>query len=267
MPKRLGIVNYSNVAPLHYKLTFWEDCELIQGVPTELNKLLLAGKIDLTLISSIEFLRHRHILKALPDFGISTLGEVYSVMLFHWQPWEGLGKKHIAVSTDSATSVELLKILLADINLQASFVPMNPNLDNMLSNCDAALLIGDIALIEAVKQRKIKGQRPFITDLGKKWFDTTKLPFTFAVWAAHKNNPPLESLVANLRAARARGLENLREISKIEAQRLQLPPTVVESYLSNFRYNFEKLDHDGLIAFAEKSIADFKAVTLQFWDI
>src|SRR5690606_33350323 len=121
--ERLGIVAYTNVAPLHWRLRPWSTdsgaVEFVRGVPTELNAALLAGDIDLTLISSIEFVRHRHELRALPDFSISTLGPVYSVMLFHWRPWTELRGGRIAVTTDSATSVALLGVLLERDGLEA----------------------------------------------------------------------------------------------------------------------------------------------------
>ena len=180
--ERLGIVSYTNVAPLHWGLTPWTGASFIRGVPTELNRKLLDGSIDLTLVSSIEFLRHRDVLRALPDFSIATLGPVYSVMLFHWEPWTELSGKKIALTTDSATSVELLKVLLREGGIDADFVPLAPDLDTMLGSCDAALLIGDAALREGVAQREINGKKPFMTDLGSAWFEHTKLPFTFAVW-------------------------------------------------------------------------------------
>ena len=111
--ERLGIVSYTNVAPLHWGLEPWRGAEFVRGVPTELNRMLLAGEIDLTLISSYEFLRHRDELRALPDFSISTLGPVYSVMLFHWEPWEDLSGKRIALTNrlrdERATSRGALK--------------------------------------------------------------------------------------------------------------------------------------------------------------
>ncbi len=267
MLERLGLVQYANVAPLHFGLTPWAGCEFVYGVPTKLNSLLLAGEVKLALISSIEFLQHRHKLKALPDFSISTLGPVYSVMLFHLHPWENLNGKHIALSSHSATSVQLLKLLLADEKLDTEFVFMEPNLDAMLSECDGALLIGDRALVEAIKKRSIKGQQTFITDLGAKWYQATKLPFTFAVWASHKDDPPSEMLVTQLRKARERGLGQLAEVSRFEAERLKIPLEKVQRYLSNFRYYLELPDRDGLIAFAERSFTNFKPKELSFWEI
>ena len=263
--ERLGIVSYTNVAPLHYGLEPWAGASFVRGVPTELNRRLLDGDIDLTLVSSVEFLRHRDVLRALPDFSIATLGPVYSVMLFHRLPWDELSGKRIALTTDSATSVELLKLSLREAGLEAEFVPMAPDLDAMLTTCDAALLIGDVALREAVARREVNGTKPFITDLGRAWYDLTKLPFTFAVWASRRDRPPSELLVAKLRAAREQGLGNLAAVSRPEAEKLGVSESVVQRYLGNFRYYLEPPDRDGLTAFAERSVPGFQANELSFW--
>ena len=265
--ERLGIVSYTNVAPLHWGLTPWPGASFVRGVPTELNGQLLNGEIDLTLVSSIEFLRHRDRLRALPDFSIATLGPVYSVMLFHWEPWEKLTDKKIALTTDSATSVQLLKVLLSGTDIDAEFVPMAPDLDTMLGSCDAALLIGDVALQEAVAKRAVNGRKPRVTDLGRAWYDLTKLPFTFAVWASRQDRPPSELLVAKLRAAREHGLGELAAVSRPEAVKLGVSESAVQRYLGNFRYYLEPPDRDGLLAFAERSIPDFKADELSFWNL
>lgn len=264
---RLGIVDYTNVAPLHWGLEPWPGAEFVRGVPTELNRKLLDGEIDLTLVSSIEFLRRRKELRALPDFSISTLGPVYSVVLFHWRPWGELDGKRIAVTTDSATSVELLKVLLTEAGLESQLIPTTPNLDAMLERHDAALLIGDKALSEAVAARQVRGKRPYMTDLGEAWYGLTRLPFTFAVWASPRGRPPSALLVAKLRAAREHGLGHLAEVAAAEAQTLRLSPATIQRYLSNFRYYFEPPDRDGLIAFAEKSLPEFKLGELEFWDL
>lgn len=263
--ERLGIVSYTNVAPLHWGLELWPGASFVRGVPTELNRQLLDGSIDLTLVSSVEFLRHRDVLRALPDFSIATLGPVYSVMLFHRVPWDELSGKRIALTTDSATSVELLKVSLREAGIEAEFVPMAPDLDAMLTTCDAGLLIGDVALREAVAKREVNGAKPFITDLGRAWYDLTRLPFTFAVWASRKDQPPSELLVAKLRAAREQGLGNLAAVSRPEADKLGVSESVVQRYLGNFRYYLEPPDRDGLLAFAERSVPGFRADELSFW--
>ena len=188
-------------------------------------------------------------------------------MLFHWEPWESLAGKKIALTTDSATSVQLLKVLLRETGVDAELVPMQPDLDTMLTTCDAALLIGDVALYEAVAKRAVNGKRPLITDLGEAWYDLTKLPFTFAVWASRQDRPPSELLVAKLRAAREHGLGELAAVSKSEAVKLGVSESVVQRYLGNFRYYLEPPDRDGLLAFADKSIPGFQADELSFWNL
>ena len=277
--ERLGIVDYTNVAPLHWGLGDREGIGRGQeeegdgpritfhrGVPTDLNARLRLGEIDLTLISSIEFLRHRATLCALPDFSIATLGPVYSVMLFHRRSWRDLQGARIAVSTDSATSVELLRVLLDEDGITADLVPMAPDLDAMLATCDAGLLIGDAALEEGVRARDVHGSVPLRTDLGEAWYARTRLPFTFAVWASLRERPPSQRLVATLRAARERGLGRLAEVAAAEAAKRGLSPAVVQRYLSNFRYYLEPPDRDGLLAFGRRALPDFDG-DLAFWRI
>lgn len=268
--ERLGIVAYTNVAPLHWGLEPWNEdghrAEFVRGVPSALNQALLDGDIDLTLISSVEFLRHRDRLRALPDFSIATLGPVRSVMLFHRRPWPDLSGARLAVTTDSATSVELLRFLLARDGIDAELVPATPDLDAMLSGHDGALLIGDGALFEGVARRKIEGSVPYVTDLGEAWYDRTRLPFTFAVWASRHDRPPSERMVAKLRAARQAGLGHFAAVATDAAQRVGVTPEVMLRYLANFRYHLTPPDRDGLMAFGQAVVPGFDPDEVRFWD-
>lgn len=266
--ERLGIVSYSNVAPLHWQLEPWQGCQFVRGVPSELNAMLLAGDIDLTLISSVEFLRHRDKLKALPDFSISNLGAVQSVLLFHWQPWQELQHARIALTNHSATSITLLQFLLAEEGFNPSYSTVVPNLTSMLEHYDAALLIGDAALSALYKPPMLAGKRPFITDLGVKWYEKTTLPFTFAVWATRDDAPPSTQMVQKLREARVRGVGNLQAIAQQEAPKLAVSADFLQRYLHNFRYYLEQPDRDGLVLFASRILEteDFDASSLRFWD-
>ncbi len=268
--ERLGIVAYTNVAPLHWRLEPWDEdghrAEFVRGVPSDLNRALLAGEIDLTLISSVEFLRHRDRLRALPDFSIATLGPVLSVMLFHRRPWRDLHGRRIAVTTDSATSVELLRTLLRRDGIEAELAPMAPDLDAMLAACDAALLIGDAALSEGVARREVGGEVPSVTDLGEAWYDRTRLPFTFAVWASRDDRPPSERMVAKLRAARQAGLGHLAAVADEAARTVGVSPEVMLRYLANFRYHLGPPDRDGLATFGRWAVPGFLEDELRYWE-
>ena len=265
--ERLGIVGYTNVAPLHWGLEPWPGARFYRGVPTDLNARLLAGDLDLTLISSVEFVRHRERLVALPDFSIATLGPVHSVTLFHHGPWDELAGARIAVSTESATSVALLEVLLRADGIAAQLVPAASDLAAMLAAHDAALLIGDAALEEAVARRAVGGRVPHVTDLGEAWYRLTRLPFTFAVWAADAERPPSPRLVAALREARTRGLGHLADVAQVEAEARGLAPEVVLRYLANFRYFLMPPDRDGLEAFACRIDTMVGPGELRYWDL
>ncbi len=285
-PERVGVVSYTNVAPLNWSLEPWPshggEAQFSYGVPAELNAALAADEIDLTLISSIELIRNRHRYRALPDFSIATLGPVYSVMLFHRPEWRELTGQRIAVTDQSATSVELLRVLLEADGVEAELVPTPGGLEELLGTADAALLIGDAAFKEAVRHvaprpsgprgRGISGVSRIdeglrVTDLGEAWYRLTRLPFTFAVWASSAGVRPSAELVRAFREARYAGLGCLAEVAHKEAAKLDLPHELVQRYLENFRYYLAPPDLDGLLEFARRSDPTFEEGQLRFWDV
>lgn len=277
----LGIVEFANVSPLHFGLEEGPGTRFVRGVPTTLNEALWRGEIDLTLVSSVEFIRHRAHYRALPDFSIATLGPVYSVMLFHLAPWEDLGGARIAVTPQSATSVELLSSLLGTDGMEADLLPTPGTLDEMLATSDAALLIGDAALTEAVRHLRPSAEGPagrgasgvselnpllHVTDLGEAWYRRTRLPFTFAVWAARADRRPSDDLLARFRAARTYGLGRLSAVAAEESKRLGVPEGIMQRYLENFRYYLEPPDLDGLEEFAMRVDPSYRRGELRFWE-
>jgi chorismate dehydratase len=285
MPYSLGIIGYTNVAPLlhtlHQELEA-QPIDWLRGVPTEINAALLDGRVDLANISAFEFLQHAHQLRALPDFSISVLGPVYSVSLFHTVPWRELEGKTIAVTTHSATSVKLLETLLKLDGINAKLERAEPNLERLLELYPAALLIGDGALSEwyrlcgpisettqmfrlPFQGRLAQGRDVMVTDLAMSWYEHTGLPFVFAVWATRADeSPPLE-VVLSMRRARRYGVGHLAEVAALEAKRLQLPERIVQHYLWNFRYHFEAPDRAGLAKFAE--LVTPTGAKPEYWDV
>ncbi len=281
---RLGIIGYTNVAPLLHTLEQelqTQPVEWVRGVPTQINSALLEGKVDLANISAFEFIENADTLCALPDFSISVLGAVYSVGLFHTVPWAELNGKTIAVTTHSATSVKLLETLLKLDGINAKLEPAEPNLELLLEHYPAALLIGDGALTEWYRLcgpisettqmfrlpntgRLSSGQKVVVTDLSTSWYEHTGLPFVFAVWATRKDNPPPLELVLAMRRARRSGIGHLAEIALLEAKRLGLPERIVQHYLWNFRYHLEMPDKAGLAKFS--GLASPNQAPLTYWD-
>src|SRR5436309_4218026 len=219
------------MAPVFYRLD--SDVEQIQGVPTDLNRRLLDGEIDLAPISSIEYARNADRLRLLPRLCVGSEGAVDSIQLVSRRPLEQV--RSVAVTPESATSVVLTKVLLPE----AGHGPLG-------EEADAKLLIGDAALKSAFED-----PTPHY-DLGRLWLDRTGLPMVFAVWAAPEPTPPglaglEDALVASVRLARAEPETLAYEAS----QRYGYPPGFLARYFEKLRYRFGPRERAGLYTFLE----------------
>jgi len=228
---RLGRISYVNMAPVFYRLE--ADMEEVSGVPTELNRRLVAGEIDIAPISSIEYARHADRLRLLPRLCVSSQGAVDSIQLVSKLPLEHV--RSVAVTPESATSVVLTKVLLPE----ASHVPLG-------EEADAKLLIGDAAL-----QSAFEDPTPH-HDLGRLWLERTGLPMVFAVWAALEPVAPgleeLEAaLVDSVRLARAEP----EKLAFESSERYGYPPGFLARYFEKLRYRFGPRERAGLMTFLE----------------
>src|SRR5579862_6903607 len=136
------------MAPVFFRVD--AEFEEVTGVPTDLNRRLIAGELDTAPISSIEYARHADTLRLLPRLCVSSEGAVDSIQLVSRAPFEAI--ESVAVTPESATSVVLTKVLLPD----AVQVPLG-------EPADAKLLIGDAALKSAFEDPTPHH------DLGKLW--------------------------------------------------------------------------------------------------
>jgi chorismate dehydratase len=196
-PFRVGSVRYLNAVPLTRGI---ED-EIVFATPSELAKMLRRDELDAALVSVTEVLFNDRY-DILDGTAIASLGEVKSVLLAHRKPLADA--REIFCDTASLTSVNLLRVLLAERGLKPEFKPL-PNYD-FQSLPDYALLIGDPALNFLFGPHEHE-----IFDLGAAWFELTSLPFVYAVWALRRG---LENsrLRRQLTDARQFGLDTLDHI-------------------------------------------------------
>ena len=230
-----------------------------------MNEALLSRRVDIANISAVEFIRNADALEALPDFSVAVLGPVYSVNLFHTQPLAELHR--IALTSQSAMSVALLEVLLRGRGLSPLLERAEGTAEELLAaGFDGVLRIGDSALREwygvvgPLTPQTTMTSLPHtargitVTDLAEEWFALTGHPFTFAVWAYHRDNPPPPALVQAMREARREGIGHLADVAQRHALKLGLPERVVQHYLWNFRYHLEAPDRLGLTEFAAMAV-------------
>ena len=215
------------MAPVFYRLEY--EVEEVGGVPTELNRMLVDGEVDVAPISSIAYARNADQLRMLPRLCVSSEGAVDSIQLVTKTP---LGRvRSVAVTPESATSVVLTKVLLP----HAEHVPLG-------EPAEATLLIGDAALRSAFEDPTPHH------DLGRLWLERTGLPMVFAVWAAPSRSRT-GSPISSTRSCRRSGLRApSRSGSPIEAsERYGYPAGFLARYFEKLRYSLRPARARGLL--------------------
>jgi chorismate dehydratase len=194
---RIGSVKYLNAAPLTHGI----EGEICFATPARLAQMLRRDELDTALVSITEVLLNDRY-DILDGIAIASLGEVYSVFLAHKKPLEAV--REVYCDTASLTSVNLLKVLLAERGLQPEFKPLESYA--AAREKDFVLLIGDAA----IEFRRAPHEHE-IFDLGYAWLEMTKLPFVYAVWALRRGIENA-ALRRRLRQTKRFGLERLDHI-------------------------------------------------------
>jgi chorismate dehydratase len=196
--------------------------------------MLATGGIDVCPSSSITFATHADQYLVIPDISISSVGSVLSVLLFSNAPIEDLDGARVLLSSESATSVNLLKILLSiRYGCECAYQVTDQSDPGSLSGAGAILLIGDAALRATMKR-----ETAFVYDLGELWYNWTGTPFVFALWlttraAAKEHGDELGRLSRQLRHAKQYAREHLREIVNLSPEREWMGSELLLDYWRN----------------------------------
>jgi chorismate dehydratase len=248
LPKlRVGIVNYLNSKPLAWGFLKGHHSALFAPSyhpPALVARLLAEGGLDVGLIPSIEVQRIPG-LSVLPDLCIAADREVRSVLLVARTPVEEI--RRVAVDHNSRTSAALVRILLAErYGLEPDYVEARPDVDRMLVDCEAALVIGDPAL-------KVDRDRYRVLDLAAEWKSLTGLPFVFAVWAV-RPEVDFPDLAFYFKSSLRFGLANLDSLVREAAAEVGLGSEEIRSYLTeNLHFLLREPEREALAEFYRRA--------------
>lgn len=175
---KLGYIDYLNCYPFYFHMLNRkkiEKVDIIPGYPSELNRKMAVGDLDVSPISAAAYAGISEDVSLIPDFCLSSVGYVGSIVLRSKIPIEELHEKNVGVTRTSQTSVILLKMLLKKYyhaDPVYSVTDPNPTLDDL----DAALLIGNEAMVASPEPVS------YSYDLGELWLRKTGFPVVFAVF-------------------------------------------------------------------------------------
>ncbi|HEY7896468.1 MAG TPA: menaquinone biosynthesis protein [Gemmatimonadaceae bacterium] len=269
---RLGRIPYINCYPVYGAIdrgVVSLPATLVDGVPSELNRLMAESQLEVSVISAVAYARDAARYLLLPDLGITSDGAVRSVLLFSRVPAPELGGKRVLLSRSSMTSVALLRLLFANVwHAQPEFAAGDAELTHVSQfaseDHDARLVIGDAALLLNAARA---GAAPsaaghgapyaYAYDLGAEWKRWTGLPFVFAVWVAQRSAPVREALDVHARLIESRdwGLSHLDELAAQASAATGVALETCAVYLSGLDYRLSYAHLAGLTDFFRRLAA------------
>lgn len=271
---RISAISYLNTAPLMWDFEHGDEgdtaaaFDISYTVPSKCAADLAAGKADIGIIPAAAYASIPGLV-ILPGVAIASRRPVRSILLVSKVPLEQI--RSVALDTSSLTSVALTRVLFAKWwGAERTFSSMAPDVEQMLKEHDAGLVIGDPAL-------KVNRSLYYSYDLAEEWIRFTGKPFVFAFWAVRQaalaDVPPDLDLTSVFQESRDHGMQagSLQRIAREWAPRLGLTEADVTSYLTqNIHYDLDPACLDGLSLFylyAQECGALPAAPSLRFLDI
>ncbi len=209
-------------------------------VPARLNAMLIEGRLGLSPVSAFAYAQSARQMVLLPGLCIGAKREALSVLLISEVPPALLDGAAIAVTRESATSVQLLRVLLErKYRVRTTFIDDDDPLTAALRGKMPALLIGERA-IDARFQ--VPAEQAY--DLGAIWQEWTGEASVFAVWVARRDvfqreREAVELCMRRLREAYAWGQEH-REHVIAQAHAMHARPVgFYERYYEKLNFTFD----------------------------
>jgi chorismate dehydratase len=253
---RIAAINFLNPAPLMWDFehpplasALAQRYQIDRMSPAECADRLASGQADIGLVP-IASLAVNPTLRILPGCTIASKHRVRSLLLVHRASQPIAALRSVAADTASRTTIAYARILLHRWgNAAVPFIPASADLDAMLDKADAAILIGDPALLaleEQANRFERTGEKLVYLDLAEEWHTVTGFPFVSAVWAIAPQNPgapgasPLgtgESITQDFIQSRIHGMENIDALVAEWSAKLPISEETIRTYLTtNIHY-------------------------------
>lgn len=249
---RFGILSYVNCLPatLALELGHVADPRLQKsfGSPSQLNAMMSKGELDVSLVSTAEFLDRRALYQRLPDYSLWCDGWVESVTLYSPFAKDAFRTLNptFAVTPDTATSVALLEILVPNATT-VTFESVEAAERGIKDGTyQGVLLIGDRSLSPPAWTDNLMAH-----DLGQWWSERTSLPMTYALWVARADLDAERLKLANDLLGRSRewGLELPAELLAEGERRSGVGQERLRAYFQRLQYKSCARSAEGLVEF------------------
>jgi chorismate dehydratase len=239
---RIAAINFLNPAPLMWDFehpplnaALAQRYQIDRMSPSECADRLASGHADIGLVP-IASLAANPTLCILPGCTIASKGSVRSLLLVHRASQPLANLRSVAADTASRTTLAYARILLHRWgNPTVPFIPASADLDAMLESADAAILIGDPALLaleERANRFERTGEQLVYLDLAHEWHAQTGLPFVSAIWGIACSSPLVESIATDLIQSRIHGLQNIDTLVAEWSNKLPIPEETIRTYLT-----------------------------------
>ncbi|SFL97598.1 menaquinone biosynthetic enzyme MqnA/MqnD family protein [Pelosinus propionicus] len=251
----LGNIKFINCLPLHFGLShggFGERLPIYSATPAELNQLIVTEQLNISPVSSIIYAQNSEKLVVLPNVSISAEKALESIILVSKYPIEQLKQARIALTSKSATSHGLLKIIMHHA-YQASpeyFVSPLSLGEGVLDNAEAVLFIGDDALM--AYHHQVAGY--YYYDLGGEWKKLTGLPMVYAVWVVNRkfaemNKEYVQMVYEKVTGGFRYGLTHIADAAHTLQDKFSLTSEQIIHYIGLLNYQFSPAHEEALLRY------------------
>jgi chorismate dehydratase len=245
---RMAAIHFLNPAPLMWDFEHEPErserrlrYQIGYTTPSGCAEELAAGEADIGLVPVAAHATTPSLM-IVPGCTVASLDRVRSILLVVRAQQGISGVRTVAADTSSRTSYAYTRILFEIFwKVPAEFIPRAPDLESMLKVADAALLIGDPALL-ALEDKDARlertGEQLLYLDLAHEWHKFTDLPWVSAFWAVRagaleETGMSAAELVRDLQASRDNGLEHLEDLAEEWSTRIEVPRETIRFYLTN----------------------------------